>query len=63
MENIYTVNNYKQYLYFDMILMSFVIVKHELQNSSSSRFWPNVQTPAVPKQVMGYGKYLYSKKV
>jgi hypothetical protein len=63
MENIYTEKNYKHYLYFDIILMLFGLVKNELQNSSSSRFWPDVQTPAVPKQVMGYGIYLYIKKV
>jgi hypothetical protein len=57
MENIYTVKNYRNYLYFDILLRSFGVVKRELQNSSSSRFWPNVQTPAVSKQVMGYGKY------
>jgi hypothetical protein len=61
MENFYTLKKNRHYLYFDKLLRSFGLVKQEFQNSSSSRFWPNVQMPAVPKQVMGYGKYLYSK--
>jgi hypothetical protein len=58
-----TVKKYRHYIYFDIILRSFALVKQEFQNSRSSRFWPHIQTPAVPKQVMGYGKYLSSKKI
>jgi hypothetical protein len=62
MENFYTVKNHINSPISDPLLSPLGNAKQKLQHLSRMRFWPKLQTAAVSKPVMGYGKFLYSKK-
>jgi hypothetical protein len=63
MEDFYTVKNHIHYLISDPLLSPFGHAKQKLQHLSRRRFWPNLQTAAARKPFMGYGKFIYSKKL